>query len=344
MRPRDLGAGLAAALVLWAGAAGPGAQAPGGFRFRTGVALVNVAVTVVDRDGRFVRGLRKDDFAVYEDDEPRSIAHFSAERVPVSLGLALDTSGSMEGDKIEQARRALDRFLFELLDPADEVFVYRFDSEPELVEDWTTDRGRIVRALGRIGPRGGTALYDTVAEAIPRAQAGRHRKKALIVVSDGNDTASQTRPSDLLRAIRETEVLVYAIGIDGRAAPTLGGPPSIPPPRVPLPFPLPGGRRLPFPPPTPRVPPWGGAHRGDDRVNVAALRAITDESGGRTEVVREARDLDPATASVADELTRQYFLGYESPVVRDGRWHSIRVDVRRGAYLVRARRGYVAAP
>lgn len=337
----------AAGAGLWAGTARVDAQTargPEGFRFRTGVALVHVAVTVVDRQGRFVRGLRKEDFAVSEDDEPRAILHFSADRVPVSLGLALDTSGSMEGEKIEHARRALERFLFDLLDPADEVFVYRFDSEPALLEDWTTDRARVARALARVRPRGGTALYDTVAEAVSRAQEGRHRKKAVVVISDGNDTASRTRVAELLRLIRETDVLVYAIGIDGEAPPAVGQWVPLPPPRLPLPFPFPGGRRVPFPPPAPRMPSAGAVRPGDARVNVGALRAITDDSGGRTEVVRDARDLDPATASVADELTRQYFLTYESPFVRDGRWHAIRVTVARGAYLVRARRGYVATP
>ena len=77
-------------------------------------------------------------------------------------------------------------------------------------------------------------------------------------------------------------------------------------------------------------------------MNVSALRDMTDDSGGRTEIVREARDLNPATAAIADELSKQYNLGYASLGKKDGQWHSIRVDVRRGAYRVRARRGYVA--
>ena len=80
-----------------------------------------------------------------------------------------------------------------------------------------------------------------------------------------------------------------------------------------------------------------------DRLNVAALRQITDDSGGRTEIVREARDLDPATASIADELSRQYYLGYVSPAPRDGHWHTIRVETRDSTLRVRARRGYVAS-
>jgi hypothetical protein len=93
------------------------------------------------------------------------------------------------------------------------------------------------------------------------------------------------------------------------------------------------------------VPPAGNPRSGgsDDRVNVAALRAITDDSGGRTEIIRRPRDLDPATAGIADELSRQYYMGYSAPNGNDGRWHDIRVEVRAPGCIVRARRGYVAS-
>ena len=151
-----------------------------------------MTATVIDSRGRFVPGLEKDDFRVYEDGEPQTVTHFSNERVPVSLGIALDTSGSMDGDKMVAARNALDRFLYDLLDSTDEIFLYQFSYQPILVQDWTTDRTSLTRALGRIRPRGGTALYDTVAEAVPMAQTGRHQKKALVIISDGNDTNSST--------------------------------------------------------------------------------------------------------------------------------------------------------
>ena len=118
---------------------------------------------------------------------------------------------------------------------------------------------------------------------------------------------------------------------------------------------MPGGRRPPAtpPPPVPAPPAqppvggggstrWRGGGNSDDRVNVAALRDITDDSGGRTEVVRWTRDLDPAVSGIADELSKQYYLGYGQQGAKDGRWHSIRVEVRQGSYQVRARRGYVA--
>src|SRR5262245_43023853 len=181
----------------------PPPQDPGAFRFRTGVELINVNATVTDQSGRFVSGLTRDDFRVFDDEQLMPVTHFSAERVPVSLGIVLDTSGSMDGDKIRAARDALDRFLRQLLDVDDEVFLYRFDNAPELVEDWTKDKRIVSDAVARIQPRGGTALYDAVADAVQMAQQGHNRKKAVIVISDGNDTSSRTDIFAVKQLIRE---------------------------------------------------------------------------------------------------------------------------------------------
>ena len=331
-----------------AGAAAQDADRPA-FRFRTGVDLINVSATVTDRRGRFISGLDKDDFLVYEDGVLQTLSHFSRERVPVSLGIVLDTSGSMEGERMAAARSALDRFLFDLLGADDEFFLYRFNYQPRLVHDWTNDPERVSRALGGIHPRGGTALYDAVADAVVLAEQGRHRKKAVVVISDGNDTNSEIRVRDLQQLIRETEVMVYAIGIDspGPSGAGRGRPPAPrtrPPVRVPFPIPGGGGRgRLPFPPTT-RVPGGGAVFGAGDRVNASALRDLTDDSGGRTELIRDAGDLDAATAGIADELSRQYFLAYPAPGHADGRWHAIEVEIRDTRYRVRARRGYISTP
>ncbi len=323
-------------------------------RFRSGVDLINVTATVSDAYGRFVPNLTQDDFIVYEDDQRVEVTHFSAERVPVSLGIALDTSGSMAGEKMDAARAAIGRFVNELLDRNDELFLYRFSNYPVLVQGWTRDRRELLGPLDRLTPNGATAMYDAVAQSIPLAQQGQNQKKALVVISDGNDTSSRTEIRDLKEQIRQSEVLVYAVGIDGdgdqriRRAP-VGQPPRTP---IPIPLPFPGGRGGRFPPSTP--PPIGGPAGGtggtpwqgrglDDRVNVAALRDMTDDSGGRTEIVRGPRDLDPATAGIADELSKQYSLGYQSPLKRDGRWHAIRVEMKTRGYRVRARRGYIAS-
>jgi len=326
------------------------------FRFKTGVELINVTATVTDQNGRFVSGLHKEDFRVYQDDQLQPITHFNNERVPVSLGIVLDTSGSMEGEKMVAAREALNSFLEQLNDPEDEVFLYRFDNHPVLVEGWTRDKQRLSYALSRIQPRGGTALYDAVADAVPLALSGHNQKKAIVIISDGNDTSSRTDINSLKRIIREAEVLVYAIGIDSQSEfgwipGGFGGHrfqrPRSPRFPVPFPFPVPGGGGRTPPPPPPGYPsptPRGGVHGMDDRVNAFALREITDDSGGRTEIVRNTRDLNPATTGIADELSRQYYLGYAATGAKDGKWHAIRVDVQNPSYRVRARKGFVATP
>jgi VWFA-related protein len=269
--------------------------------------------------------------------------------VPVSLGIALDTSGSMLGERIVAAQAALHRFLFDLLGPNDEVFLYRFDSHPELVQRWTTDRESVTRALGSVRPNGGTALYDTVASAIPLAQAGTRRKKALVIISDGNDTDSRIGLDPLAQMIRESEVLVYAVGIDASGvnsynSPSRNGSGSSPSGSKPVPSPFPGKKPPPSAPAPPPPPPSTrtSGKGGSESVNVGALRAITDDSGGRTEIIVSSRDLDPATARIADELSQQYFLGYASSAPKDGKWHTIEVVVRKGHYTVRARRGFIA--
>src|ERR1700686_4166679 len=324
-----------------------------GFRFRSGVELINGTASGSDQGGRFVPGLSQEDFLVYEDDQPVDVTHFSADRVPVSLGIALDTSGSMAGEKIREAKKALDRFVYDLLDTQDELFIYRFSNYPTLLQGWTTDRQSITRALGRIVPSGGTALYDTVVEAIPRAASGQNQKKALVVISDGIDTSSRADIHEVKQQIRASEVLIYAIGIDGEADSTDRR--TSPPPRVPVPIPWPfaplgrGRGRFPlgalsqFGGPGAGGPARRWRSRSDDGVNVAALRALTDDRGGRSEGLHAPHDLDPATAAIADELSKQYDRGYGFTRKKDGRGLSIRVEVRNSSYRVRARTGYVAS-
>ena len=340
------------AMVLGALAVAVSAQekpAGQGFSFRSNTDLINVTVTVTDANGRFVPGLNRDDFVVYEDGRPQVVQQFDSERVPVSLGIALDTSGSMAGEKIQAAEAALNRFLFDLLGKQDQVFLYRFDSRPELIQGWTDDRGAVSRALGAINPRGGTALYDTVSEAIPLAQKGSERKKALLVISDGEDTSSHVSVQDAQQLIRESEALVYAIAIDPTApgrgsfgARSAPGPRAAPPVSKPVPSPFPGRKPAAAPPSLPAPTPAWTPSAGRGSAGTNALRLLTDDTGGRTEVIQSHRDLDPATAGIADELSRQYFLGYVSAAPKDGRWHTIDVQVRKGNYHVRARKGYIA--
>ena len=222
---------------MWCGFSYGQLGAQDGFRFRSGVELVNVTVTVTDRSGRFVPGLTQTDFAVYDDDQSVEVTHFSADRVPVSLGIVLDTSGSMAGDKIERARASIERFLDQLDDPDDELFLYGFASDVRLIQDWTNNRDAVNAGLRRVDAVGGTAMYDAVIQAVRKARDGRNRKKAVVLISDGNDTSSRRGLRDVRRVVRETEVLVYAIGIDGSAEPAIRmRPPTFPPTPFPFPF------------------------------------------------------------------------------------------------------------
>jgi VWFA-related protein len=341
---------LSALLAAAVGSLGLHAQE--GFRFKSGVDLINVTATVTDEYGRFVPSLTKDDFTVFENGHRQEISHFSNERTPVSLGILLDTSGSMTPDKMAAARSAIDRFIYDLLGRDDELFFMEFASTARVGQAWTTDRAAISHAVSRVDPVGGTAIYDAIAKALPMAAAGRHKKKAVLVISDGNDTSSTISVPRLRQQIRDSEVLVYALGVDGAVRTESG---RTRPPIIGLPVPNP------FPPARPRgpiqFPPitgggGGGGRPGSggtwtrntgERVNPDALREVTDDTGGRTEIVRGFGDLQAATARLADELSKQYSLAYSSTEERDGRWHPIRVEVRERRYTVRARKGYTAA-
>jgi VWFA-related protein len=350
-------ASFAAFAVAAAGAqtsTGAASQGDEGFRFKSGVELVNVTATVSDDDGHFVSGLTKDDFTVYEDGQFQEITNFSNERVPVSLGILLDTSGSMTPDKMAAARSAIDRFIYDLLGKDDELFFMQFASVPDLLQGWTYDRRAISRAVGEVTPAGGTAMYDAIARALPMAADGRNQKKAILVISDGNDTNSRTSVGELRNLIRESEVMVYALGVDGTAVSTYTAPQPRRPNTPRFPIPIPGGRgrfpggRFPFGRellPQIQFPPLGGGwgRTAGERVNEDALRAVTDDTGGRTEIVRGFGDLEAATARIADELSKQYYLGYNSAGKKDGRWHAIKVELKDRRLHVRARRGYVAS-
>jgi Ca-activated chloride channel homolog len=273
-------------------------------RFRGGIDLVSVTATVTDGDGRFVADLRKEDFSLYEDGKRQTLTQFTRERVPVSLGILLDASGSMNAEKLRAAKAAISHLVFNLLEKDDELFFIEFGFNARLTQGWTTDRKLIRYALDDVShPAGDTALYDAITLALPTAQEGRHVKKALLVISDGNDTRSLITMTELRRTIMESDVLVYAVGIDN--------------------------------------PP--GARQESERVDVAALRQITDDTGGRTEAVRGAGGLDAAIARIANELRQQYSLGYSTSASRDGQWHELRVEVRDRRLNVRARHGFIAS-
>src|SRR6187551_2147443 len=153
---------LVTAVALVTACGGLVTHAQDSFRFKSGVDLVNVTATVTDDDGRFVSSLTKDDFTIFENGRRQEISHFSNERAPVSLGIALDASGSMTPDKMSAARSAIDRLIYDLLGKDDELFFMEFSNRPFISQGWTSDRRAISRALGGVNASGGTAMYDAV--------------------------------------------------------------------------------------------------------------------------------------------------------------------------------------
>ena len=195
-------------------AAGAVVFAQGPPSLRSSVELTVVTATVLDHDNHLVTGLSRDAFEVYEDGEPQTITQFTHDRVPIGLGLLLDVSDSMFGQRIKDARAAVERFLLELLAPTDAFFLMSFNHTPRLLTAWGSDATAVHAALERIHPSGGTAIYDSVLDALPiMAQRSRERA-AIVIISDGADTASDTSLSALRSALLRADTFVYAVAID----------------------------------------------------------------------------------------------------------------------------------
>jgi Ca-activated chloride channel homolog len=184
---------------------------------RSGVDVVTVTATVVDAEGKLVTGLTKDAFEVYEDGERQTITQFTNQRVPVGLGLLLDVSDSMFGARIVDARTVVERFLFELLDASDESFVLAFNHYPHIVSRWTSTPGEVREALAGLKPSGGTAIYDAVLGALPMIARRTKERAALLVISDGADTASDASVGEVRKALLRSDAFVYAVAIDSPA-------------------------------------------------------------------------------------------------------------------------------
>ncbi|HWI17500.1 MAG TPA: VWA domain-containing protein [Vicinamibacterales bacterium] len=182
--------------------------------FRAASELVTTAVTVRDADGRLITNLEPKDFIVEEDGVPQTITQFTRERVPVSLSLTLDISDSMRGQRMADARTALAHFLDKLLAPDDEASLLGFNHETRLFGNWTTERADLRGKLDAIRPTGGTAMYDAIDAALPMFDSRQHPRAALLLVSDGADTASDMTPTALKQKLVRSDVFLYAIGIN----------------------------------------------------------------------------------------------------------------------------------
>ncbi|MCS6886468.1 MAG: VWA domain-containing protein [Acidobacteriota bacterium] len=178
---------------------------------RTGTNLVTLNVTVTDQYGRYVTGLSKQHFEVYDDKVPQKIEFFSSADAPVSMGIIFDVSGSMKG-RIDRSHVALKRF-FEVGHEKDEYFLVCFSSTAKLTQDFTNDSAKIANSLMMIEPKGQTALYDAVYIGVEKVRRGRHPRKAILIISDGQDNNSRYSFKELKQLVKESDVQIYAIGI-----------------------------------------------------------------------------------------------------------------------------------
>jgi Ca-activated chloride channel homolog len=182
--------------------------------FRSGVDLTSITVTVRDMDGRLVTDLARDAFEVFDDGEAERVTQFTNERVPLALGVLIDMSDSMFGRRIADARSAVYRFLFELLNPDDEFFLVAFNHRPHVLTQWTHMPDVVQEALDRLTPAGGTAVYDAVLESMPLIARRNRQRAALLIISDGADTASNASIRDVRNALHRSDAFAYAIAID----------------------------------------------------------------------------------------------------------------------------------
>lgn len=301
-------------LLLFAGPPGAGqiGSAPQELPpIKVDVQLVTLTATVEDSQGGAVAGLGKEDFLVYEEGTSQEIRFFQSERIPVSVGIVFDTSGSMV-DKIDEVQDAVLHFI-ETTSPQDEIFLIQFSQNASLVQDFTDDRGRLRRAVGHLRAGGGTALYEATVFALQELQRGRNKKKALLLITDGNDTTSNISRAEAVATAQHSEAIVYALGIGHGEHGSFGH--------------LAGGFR--------------------DTVDMDLLRQLSDATGGRAFLVegehhRGGVDLiDQACQQVGSELRNQYSLGYyPTNKSKDGTYRRIQVKVKNHDYAVRSRAGY----
>ena len=276
--------------------------------------LVTLTATVADKNGRNRADLKQSDFTVYEDGTKQEIAYFNTgDRVPMSLGIIFDTSGSME-DKIEGVRDAVEHFV-KGVSPNDEIFLIRFSDDVDIVQDFTSDKKLILRAVESLNPRGSTALYDAISLGLQKVKQGKNKKRALLLLTDGNDTQSAMDLQTVLSLAKSSEVIIYALGIGH-------------------------GEK-------------GNVHLGlnnqiPDTVDMRVLRSFADTTGGNAYYLEAAHEggrdrVEEAANEVATELKQQYTLGYyPTNQKKDGGFRQIVVEVKDKDLRVRTKRGYYA--
>jgi Ca-activated chloride channel family protein len=283
----------------------------GQVRFTARTDLVVLSATAVDRKGRPVTDLRREEFRVYEDGRPQRLDHFSLGRESGARLLVLvDASGSMSGQlKTASARMAVTQILA-ALSPQDEVALAGFDHRYFGLVPFTSDRQKVLRAFDDLETFGSTGLHDALDKAAKDLASHGEGRRAVVVVTDGVDTASQNRPEDVIARSRALDVPIYAVSVVS-------------------PLDDPGSER------------FAGKERPAAAVAGAQLlERYADHSGGAAFVVSDFGGLRTAADRIAYELKHQYRLGYDPPE-GPSRFRRVEVRTTRKGVQVRTRSGYV---
>jgi len=261
---------------------------PGGLlHFDVDLALINVTVT--DPYNRLVTGLEPDNFRVYEDSIEQEVVTFSAEDVPISIGVIFDFSGSM-ANKVAKAREAAVQF-FKTANPQDEFFLVSFNERAELTSSFTNSVEDLQSRMMLTAPKGRTALLDAIYLGLSQMRGAHNAKRALLILSDGGDNHSRYNESDIKRLVKEADTQLYAIGIfdplgyRNRSPEELSGP--------------------------------------------SLLSEVTEMTGGRVFAVEKLDELPDIASKIGMELRNQYVLGYRpSNKAHDARWRKLKIKLR----------------
>ena len=278
------------------------------YKLNVQVELVNVVATVLDEQGKYMDGLKLDDFQVFEDGQEQKISFFSHDlRVPISVGVLIDNSGSMR-HKLQQALQTV-REIALALGPQDEMFVMSFNSDVEVRHHFTPNMQEIQRSMRDIKAGGETAAYDAIQQGIDEMKMAKHNKKILLLVTDGFDTKSHINSGQVEDILKRAEVLVYAIGIDDDDDDPLV------------------------------------LRRTRYHIYHYMLGRLTSISGGRAFRLFTGRNyaLNSLAQVLLEELHQQYTLSYYPTSERDkNAWRQIDVKVKKSGSQIRHRTGYYA--
>ena len=313
----------------------PNGETVEGDVIRFDTSLVTVPVTVLDRSGRYVPQLRREQFRIMENGVEQKISYFAATDAPFSVILVIDTSGSTQF-RLEDIQNAAIQFV-DKLKPTDSVMVMSFDDRIQVQCKATTDRNTIEKAIRRTRTGGGTRLYDAIDDILKKELKTIEGRRAVVLFTDGVDTTSHRASYDsTLRLAEESDAPIYSVDYDtsGFGGGMGGG------------IPLPGGRGriLGLPIPTPGIPgsPMPGSSPGDYRRAAAYLHGLSDVTGGRFYSGDSLFGIAQAFTWIAEELGRQYSIGYyPSTPGKNGERRQIKVKVTEADLVVKARDSYI---